>query len=482
MRMGAWVLPALLALGVGGGTEGEAPAAPREEQHMTEAAGVQRQQWRHPVTGEEVTLWREGPVTSESRGGKVTQHRNPPFDREAAQREAEAQRGDDWDPMTLILFRKNLLDGATSEQERAQRLDAVGLPPELWAEVDAFAREIGFPLDAASEEELMRAGGFAGSFSLKTPEEGSLLWNPTPEMRARFRELMGGPIQVQPPGDDAPFYEREQALHKEGFARLSPRTPDGPLWLPPVLEPHRARLERWERPVLRPVVVPGTPEPWQSKLGGVPYRPRGAAWPTQTSGSPLYFLAQINLGEANAGGHLPELPRRGLLQFFVAISDASYEDMQRRPELGRPAVRVLYWPDVQRNEAALTREVPEFSDELMHEEFNPPERALAFLKDREIPSLLDDRLAWVQEAIPWEGIDAANVHPNGHRLGGYPMLINAHFPAEEDWRLLFQFDGDDPGEQIYGGFGLGGWIGFFMRPEDLNRLDFSRVLVELDAF
>lgn len=131
--------------------------------------------------------------------------------------------------------------------------------------------------------------------------------------------------------------------------------------------------------------------------------------------------------------------------------------------------------------AALTRGVPTFTDEVQADFFKLPERALAFLNDREFPSGLDGRLEWLEAAAPDNGL--TELHANGHRLGGHAMLINAAFPPAEDWRLLLQFDGDDVGGQIYGrSGGLGGWIGFFARAEDLARRDFSRVRVELDAF
>ncbi len=36
---------------------------------------------------------------------------------------------------------------------------------------------------------------------------------------------------------------------------------------------------------------------------------------------------------------------------------------------------------------------------------------------------------------------------------------------------------------MYGGSGgLGGWLGFFVRGSDLQKLDFTRVRLEMDAF
>lgn len=436
------------------------------------------EQWQHPVTGERVTLTFDGSVTRMERSGSSG---GAPTNGEALRWEPGAEFSQ-WNPLLLGALRDQAQAGATSEEERTRRVTDLGFPPELWEELDAFQHEQGlFALPPSGVGQSEVPAGYRSSLTVTTqelPPQPSLLRNPTPEMQRRFAELVAGLVQASAPPDTA-LHQQGQELQRQGFVRLSARRPGGSLWLPPALEPYRQEMERWARPVVRPAVVPGTPEPWQSKLGGVPYRPRGAAWPKSLSGDPMYFLAQINLKEANAQGDLSELPRHGLLQFFLVLPSSSYKEVQRRPELGEPAVEVLYWPEVQQDEAALTREVPEFSEELMHEEFNPPERALAFLNDREFPSLLDDRLAGVHRAVP--GLESSDMQPNGHRLGGYAMLINAHFPAEEDWRLLFQFDGDDMGEQIYGGDALSGWLGFFIRAEDLARLDLTRVRLELDA-
>lgn len=450
---------------------------------MKTAEPMRLEQWQHPVTGERVSLsYREG-VTRLERGGKVSELGPPPFDEAAALREAQEQVGR-WDVFSLRHLREMAEAGVFKENGRTLGVEDLGFPPGLWEELDAFEAKMA---PGSSSSSPPGAGGVPAEYHSATvigigdPARGGLLWNPTPEMRRRFAELMAERVRVAPPPADTPFHEQGQRLAREGFVRMSARNEGGSLWLPPGLETHRRELERWERPVVRPFVVPGIPAPWESKLGGVPYRPQGTPWPTQASGSPLHFLAQIDLGVANARGQVPELPRRGLLQFFLAHSDAPYEEVVRHPERGDPAVRGLYWPEVVRDGAALTREVPTAADEDWADSFNPPERALAFLDDREFPSLLDDRVASLKSAVP--DLDSLDLHPNGHRLGGHAMLINAAFPPEQDWRLLFQFDGDDVGGQVYGsGGGLGGWLGFFVRAEDLSRLDFSRVRLELDAF
>lgn len=262
---------------------------------------------------------------------------------------------------------------------------------------------------------------------------------------------------------DEIIWPQQLALLSEGLIQVSPRRADGALWLPPALEPRRPALEKLARPVVRPYVTGKAPQRWESKLGGVPYRLKGEPWPLDAQGQPLAFLAQLDLGAANAGGQLPDLPTRGLLQFFAGY--------------GEGAVR--YWPAPSHDETELDAEELTPTDDFLEAMYRPPERALAFVTDEEFPMSTDPLLTDVLGYLAAEGLP----HPNGHRLRGYPMLINVYHPPESDTRLLFQYDDDDNGHQIYGeSGGLGGWLGFFIRRESLERLDFAEAWLEGDAF
>lgn len=460
----------------------------------------QKQTWLQPSTGETVTLTFDGQATHVTRDGQTSEIQPQKFDEAAeiaATRELLKSQYQ-WDVPNVALWRDHLIMSAGSLQQARQEFKNKGFPDALWTAIDDYQIKLGytrsgpgqplqpavgsFGMEIVPEGEQATGGSGTVVFRLDDPAlKDNLLFHPTPEVRKLFeQEYLHERINVSAPPPDTTFHEQVQALGQQGFIRLTTRNPGGALWLPPVLEPHRAQLMAYEQPVVRPVVKPDIPEPWDSKFGGVPYRPEGSAWPTQASGKPLAFLAQIDLGAANSLGHLPDFPKRGLLQFFLAYSDAPYEEIARNPQLSEPAVKVLYWPDIQRDRAALDFTEPKLTQEFEDEYFNPPERALSFIPDTEIPSLLDDHLQWLGAQV--ETSDEINTHVKGHRLGGHAMLVNAHFPPEQGWRLLFQFDGDDVGSQIYGESGLGGWLGFFLRESDLKQLEFSRVRLEMDAF
>ena len=434
---------------------------------MTQTARPLRQleQYLQPQTGERARLSFDGQTTTLEREGQSAPQNPPAFDEAAEREKLREQMEQSASAPEFRMWREMLMGRLGSREAARQEFLRLGLPQKLWDELDTFDRRMGRTLDDAPN---MVPESYSSTLVTAEEVQNSLLWNPPAELRRRFASLWAAEINIVPPGAEVGLWERSLELAREGFLRISPRRADGSLWLTPGLEPHRAELQRLERPVVRPYPKAGQPAPWDSKFGGVPYRPVGSAWPLDVHGAPLPFLAQIDLAQANAGGHLPDLPRRGLLQFFV----------------NHAGERVLYWPDPVQDEAALNREVPEVEDH-QEEMFSPPEQAMGFVPDSELPSSLDDRLSFTRSAdeTDQQGEDNAKLRPNGHRLRGYPMVINTFHPAAEDVQLLFQFDGDDYGGQLFGDSGgMGGWAGFFIRPDDLGNLDFSRVWAELDAF
>lgn len=73
-----------------------------------------------------------------------------------------------------------------------------------------------------------------------------------------------------------------------------------------------------------------------TKFGGSPDLSQGSSWP-ECGGSPLPFVAQINLSEVVSYDRLHLLPARGMLYFFFDI-DAFFDSWPRRQSIWR----VLY--------------------------------------------------------------------------------------------------------------------------------------------
>nr|WP_315138335.1 YwqG family protein [uncultured Capnocytophaga sp.] len=80
-----------------------------------------------------------------------------------------------------------------------------------------------------------------------------------------------------------------------------------------------------------------------SKFGGLPYIPQGGSLPTSAEGKPLFMLAQINCEQ------LPEnnlYPKKGLLQFWIADTEAPLYGLDYDDPCSNDFKRVLYYPTI----------------------------------------------------------------------------------------------------------------------------------------
>lgn len=258
------------------------------------------------------------------------------------------------------------------------------------------------------------------------------------------------------------------------------------LTLPTALEPHRSAILATKQPFVRVLSQPARPLAlWESKVGGLPYLPKGMAFPTASDGRELFFLAQINFSDLPA---LPPFPTQGMVQFYIQDDDLYGMDFDdgENPD----TFRVLYHPNVVRNDAALQTKFPvlrDYDDLLPHhpEESYPLKFALA----EEVASVTDYQFFEIlgQDFFQqfgekeWDVMEEYGkmVRPQGHKVGGY-----AYFTQDDPRRasdpmlLLFQLDSDEPMDLMWGDIGVGH---FFIREKDLVARDFSRVLYDWDC-
>jgi hypothetical protein len=68
------------------------------------------------------------------------------------------------------------------------------------------------------------------------------------------------------------------------------------------------------------------PQPYQSKMGGIPYRPKNAQWPVGADGEPMQFFGQINL--SNSGDLVPEANGAVLVMFHCGEDSCSTEEFR----------------------------------------------------------------------------------------------------------------------------------------------------------
>ena len=235
-----------------------------------------------------------------------------------------------------------------------------------------------------------------------------------------------------------------------------------------------------------------------SKVGGVPYIPKGGALPRSADGKPLFMLAQINCEQ------LPEnslYPKKGLLQFWIADTEDPLYGLDYDDPCSNDFKRVLYFSTI--GEAlSMDDFISDYTFDDNHLPFNSKKQfALHFKKDTESISL-EERAAtqlffekWNEafstqittideffEEVPNDICEEINAsllkEPTGHKIGGYPYFIE-YDPREENdphTLLLLQIDIDNvEGEEIYWGNG-GGVANFFVSPEDMANCKFDDVL------
>lgn len=252
--------------------------------------------------------------------------------------------------------------------------------------------------------------------------------------------------------------------------------------LPAALKPYEEQIRNSVKPFIRIAAQP-TPELTllQSKFGGEPYWPAGQDYPRDSQGKPLYLLAQIYCEELPA---LEGFPANGLLQFYVA--DEEMYGLNLDDLLDQSGFRVVYFAEFDENEA-----ITDFS--FLDAGANLPitqSYALTFEKQWAPVAPEDMAFEAVFEMSAYEFFEQFEEEvrqeymklaaPQGHKIGGY-----AHFTQEDprfwdeaykDYQLLLQIDAEGEGI-VWGDRGIGN---FFVRPDDLHNLDFSKVLYHWD--
>jgi uncharacterized protein YwqG/predicted DNA-binding protein (MmcQ/YjbR family) len=222
----------------------------------------------------------------------------------------------------------------------------------------------------------------------------------------------------------------------------------------------------------------------QSKIGGLPDLPTGWAWPHHHSGKSLAFLAQVNLAEVQACIYLEELPASGILYFFSVYGwqDEGSSDPQVPNERSEVTwTQVLFAPDTHTPLQRRAFPIDVNSFRAARVDILP----VITLPDGQEMAI--QTYNWSKEelkAFDWGVANSFKTvrnytlgHPADHLLLGYANYMQnfVDIVAKYDLQLLFQLASDRNTDM---GWGDGGLIYFWIRPEDLNRRDFSRIFVD----
>ncbi len=221
-----------------------------------------------------------------------------------------------------------------------------------------------------------------------------------------------------------------------------------------------------------------------SRLGGLPYWQADVSFPVDRAGEPLALLVQINFAEVPAH---PDLPKAGLLQYFLPRRDDYYG--ANLDEVGGASQLVChFWPqpDAQANIADESL-CPAVTDSDLFPIFGA--HALTFEEKPDYAGIDTIECAQALDANPFEVLEDISLNEKeeslffdaisdyvagqGHKLLGYPSFMRGDPRENSDYRLLLQIDTDRDGDNdiLWGDDGI---AQLFIRDEDLRAQRFSR--------
>ena len=204
-----------------------------------------------------------------------------------------------------------------------------------------------------------------------------------------------------------------------------------------------------------------------TKIGGRPDLPANVHWPAYGDGTPLAFLAQINLAEiAKLGSPIAGLPKDGLLTVFsvwgwVAHDDQSPQTPGDRTEWRQEEAGWTVALHVRPHEKLVRRETPDGVNSFKAAAVEPTPM-LSLPGHRIEPPLA--ALGWSEDVLDrYDSMDAdfcrlqmvhwfnASDVMAGHQLGGY-ALFQQQFPEEvleKRLAMLLQIASDDNTEMCW---------------------------------
>lgn len=365
-------------------------------------------------------------------------------------------------------------------------------------------------LDASSDGQIIGIGGEVFSFGGLSIDVDATPIAETKDMdvspisgSANNSELSSDDRQLS--ANDQPSPEEqmpEEQMPEEQKPELSPEDRKK-------LDRVLVKVDEYVPPVdsVRLRVSRGNATVFDSKMGGVPYLPKGMKYPTvhsgKNKGKPLYFLAQLNFGKLP---HIDGFPTEGILQFYAGCDhDDDYMiGMNFDDRCDRNAFRVIYHEKV--DESGKQGTLPKFEDDEPYfpvkEELlltaDAPEKTFVTSSDFRFEKAFvaaynevcntDMKSIWgkgglfeAEEALCNAAFDERNTQ--GTRIGGFPFFMQGE-PRErypDHTVLLFQSDSEWDGSDYCVSWGDCGVANFFIKPEDLKNRDFSNVMYNWDC-
>lgn len=252
--------------------------------------------------------------------------------------------------------------------------------------------------------------------------------------------------------------------------------------LPAILRPYRERIEATLRPRITMLATPRDHLTlWQSKLGGLPYLPKGARYPKDRQGRPMFLVAQVSFAEAP---HLEPFPEEGLLQLFITGFEHDYGAENQDYCL-------IYYPEVQKKRNLLTTDfdfLPVFPKvplkqpcslrlKLEYEPVSLCEEGLwgATIPD---PGWIDDDELYAKSDKIWDAY-GETFYAGGHKMGGYAHHAQDGPRTSKRRMILLHIDSDSATGIMWGDDGA---YSVFIDPRRLARRDFSKTFCYYDCY
>jgi uncharacterized protein YwqG len=219
-----------------------------------------------------------------------------------------------------------------------------------------------------------------------------------------------------------------------------------------------------------------------TKFGGSPDLPPGKRWP-ERNGSPLPFVAQMNLSEIAPFDQVHLLPSVGIVYFFfdeeaffgsrpfeqavtwhVYYTQHVVSELQRLPIPESIPKRGRYRPSV-----------GAFSTEMTLPDYSQYDSTSVERLGLSGPLTDEEEQAYHQLQAHLAGRVGAKYHYPIHRLLGHPDQVQWDMHRDlggvpADWQHLFQVDSDDVPDTDWGDTGR---IYYWIRTRDLAKRDFG---------
>lgn len=215
--------------------------------------------------------------------------------------------------------------------------------------------------------------------------------------------------------------------------------------------------------------------PWESKIGGYPYLPKGMDYPKdEDADRHLMFLGQINCADVPALEGFP-FPRHGILQFYTGY-------VVPMGEWGKTQHYLRYFPEWSRDADDLTTDFSFLEPDRSNDEWYTPVYRLSFSVEQDVffdyrsatfpvfhPLDEPEEEVWNDFYYEWfyEQAEHMELKDDG-KLGGYPE-VHSYVPEtldEAEGQLLLEFEHP---------YADGVFFYFFIDPEQLRQANFSEV-------